>query len=333
MANDVAPPSSDDAVGRAGPVLKEVVSPALADQRVDRVVAMMTGLSRRSVAEMIESGLVEVDGRPVPKPSIRLELGSVIGVRDLPEPDRLEPDFSVELSIVYEDDQVVVVDKAAGVVVHPGAGTRDGTLVAGLLARYPELEELGREVDQADRPGIVHRLDRGTSGLLMVARTAHAYRSLVGQLAERAVGRLYRSLVAGSVEAEGGLIDAPLGRSPSDPTRRAVVAGGKAARTRYEVIRRFAEPVCTEVECRLETGRTHQIRAHMAAIGHPVTGDSRYGGTGIGLELDRPFLHAARLEFDHPITGNRLAFEAELPRDLENVLARLEHGGAGGASS
>lgn len=302
----------------------EVVPPALADQRVDRVVAMVTGLSRRRVAELIERELVEVDGTPVTKPSQRLVAGSVLRVEPVDEPRGLEPDPEVELVVVHEDEDVVVVDKAAGVVVHPGAGTGSGTLVHGLLARYPELAAVGQEVGQPDRPGVVHRLDRGTSGLLMVARTTEAYRALVAQLADRRVGRVYRALVAGSVEGESGLIDAPLGRSPSDPTRRAVVADGKQARTRYRVMRRFVEPSCSEVECRLETGRTHQIRVHLAAIGHPVVADGRYRGSNLGLGLTRPFLHAAELGFEHPRSGRFMEFRSALPADLAMVLSRLE---------
>ncbi len=301
----------------------EVVPPALADERVDRVVAMMTGLSRRRVVELIDRHLVEVDGTPVTKPSQRLAAGSVLRVVPPGEPSGLGPDPAVTLNVVHEDDDVVVVDKPAGLVVHPGAGNESGTLVHGLLARYPELEDVGREVGQLDRPGIVHRLDRGTSGLLMVARTVQAYRELVAQLADRRVSRVYRALVVGSVQAESGLVDAPLGRSPSDPTRRAVVVDGKVARTRYRVLRRFHEPESTEVECRLETGRTHQIRVHMAAIGHPVVADSRYRAPDLGLGLSRPFLHAAELGFEHPRTGRHLELRSVLPVDLATALDRL----------
>jgi 23S rRNA pseudouridine1911/1915/1917 synthase len=174
------------------------------------------------------------------------------------------------------------------------------------------------------RPGIVHRLDRGTSGLLVVARTAVAYEGLVAQLAARTVQRRYRALVWGHPESPRGLIDAPIGRSPKHPTKMAVTAGGKEARTRYEVEERFARPgETTLVACRLETGRTHQIRVHLAAIGHPVVGDDRYGGVRQSLPTGRPFLHADRLAFDHPATGEALAFDASLPEDLTTVLGHL----------
>src|SRR5439155_23772111 len=168
-----------------------------------------------------------------------------------------------------------VVDKPPDLVVHPGAGNAAGTMVAGLLARFPELAGVG----EADRPGVVHRLDKGTSGLLVVARTPAAYESLVGQLSSRSVERRYRTLVWGWPEPTTGLVDAPIGRSRRDPTRMAVAAGGREARTGYETERRYHEPVeAALLECRLETGRTHQIRVHLAAIGHPVVGDARYRG-------------------------------------------------------
>jgi len=213
---------------------------------------------------------------------------------------------------------VLVVDKQAHLVVHPGSGVRGATLVNGLLAMVPEIESVG----EPDRPGIVHRLDKGTSGLLMVARTDLAYESLVRQLAMRTVLRVYQSVVHGLVEAESGLIDAPLGRSPRDATRRAVVADGRPARTRYEVLDRLSGADCSVVACRLETGRTHQIRAHLSAIGHPVVGDDRYGGRAVA-GLDRPFLHAAELGFEHPDSGELLQFASALPADLSSTLEQL----------
>ena len=220
-----------------------------------------------------------------------------------------------------------MVDKPAGLVVHPGAGHRDGTLVNGLLARYPDLGHVAGEVGSDEtRPGIVHRLDRGTSGLLVVARTSGAYRSLVDQLADRRVSRGYRALVLGTMDAEAGVVDAPIGRSVSSPTRMAVSRKGKEARTHYQVERRFGHPAAaTLLGVALETGRTHQIRVHLAAIGHPVAGDDVYGrGRSLaGSALTRPFLHAASLAFEHPSTGQRVAFESPLPEDLSLQLAAL----------
>jgi len=219
---------------------------------------------------------------------------------------------------------VIVVDKPAGLVVHPGAGRADGTLVQGLLARFPDLRDAGMAPGaDPSRPGIVHRLDKGTSGLLVVARTAEAYRSLAAQLAARQVERRYLTLVWGELEGERGVIDAPLSRAPADRTRIAVVASGREARTGFQVLARYSRPsVLTLLTCRLETGRTHQIRAHMAALGHPVVADARYGGRAFG-GLGRPFLHAGHLAFVHPSSGLMCAYESPVPADLAAVLAGL----------
>ena len=256
---------------------------------------------------------------------------------DLPEdlganPDDL-PDASVTVPVVHVDGDVIVVDKPAGLVVHPGAGHSRGTLVQGLAAAYPDLVELARRATNptdALRPGIVHRLDRGTSGLLVVARTELARTSLVAQLAARSAERRYRALAAGTLGSDEGLIDAPLGRSSSDPTRRAVRVDGRDARTTYVVVRRSVTPIpATLLHCRLETGRTHQIRVHLEAIGHPLIDDGRYGGPSpasaeLGSGGDRPWLHAEILGFDHPTSGERLTFHSPLPDDLLDVLARFE---------
>jgi 23S rRNA pseudouridine1911/1915/1917 synthase len=226
----------------------------------------------------------------------------------------------VDVRVVHEDRDLVVVDKPAGLVVHPGAGQASGTLVHGLLARYPDI----REVGQPDRPGIVHRLDKGTSGLMLVARSQPAYEALVAMLADRRVERRYHAMVWGTVDSPTGMVDAPVGRSSRDRTRMAVTLRGKDAQTRYEVVRAFTDPVAvTELRCKLETGRTHQIRVHMASIGHPVVGDSRYGGRRPSLRSPRPWLHAEHLAFVHPITAEPLAFDSPLPPDLTAVLAEL----------
>jgi 23S rRNA pseudouridine1911/1915/1917 synthase len=303
-----------------------VVPAVLAGERVDRAVSLLTGRARSEVAELIATGAVLVGGRPATSRSRRLREGEVLEL-DLPEAgdgDSLEPDPTVDVPVVAADDQIIVVDKPAGLVVHPGAGRQRGTLVQGLLARYPDLQEASL-APGADlhRPGIVHRLDKGTSGLLVVARTAAAYRSLTSQLAGRLVERRYQTLVWGAVEGDRGLIDAPLSRSPRDRTRIAVVASGREARTGFQVVARYSRPVpLTLVECRLETGRTHQIRAHMAALGHPVVGDTRYGGRTVS-GLGRPFLHAAYLSFTHPASGAPCAYHSALPADLDAVLGGL----------
>jgi 23S rRNA pseudouridine1911/1915/1917 synthase len=306
---------------------------ALDGERVDRVLALITGLSRREVNRLIEEAQVTVEGQSVSSRSRRVRSGERLGVEgpiEAAAPPVLAADPSVPVPVVWCDDEVIVVDKPAGVVVHPGAGHLGATLVHGLLARFPELAAIGDPADatgSGPRPGIVHRLDRGTSGLMVVARSPAARAALVRQLARREVGREYATLVAGSVESDAGLVDAPLGRHDSDPTRMRVQTGGREARTRYEVQDRFAEPVPTSLlRCRLETGRTHQIRVHLASIGHPVIGDDRYGPgrrAWSPLPPGRPFLHATELNFDHPGTGQRMRFSSPLPEDLEAVLRTI----------
>jgi len=303
-----------------------VTVPALLDGvRVDRAVALLTGVSRSLASELVANGLVQVDGTAVATRSFALRAGMVLRI-DLPPagPEALEIDPDVVFDVVYEDEEVVVVDKPAGLVVHPGAGRSRGTLASGLLARYPDLGRMG-EVSDPERPGIVHRLDRGTSGLLVVARTENAYRSLVGQLAARTVARRYLGLVTGHVEEDRGVVEAPIGRSARTPTRMAVSAQGRDARTRYTVLRRYRDPfAATLLALALDTGRTHQIRVHMAAIGHPVVGDEAYGrpntAGGPLLESGRLFLHAAELGFDHPATGAKVRWTSPLPADLSAIL-------------
>ncbi|MEQ1786186.1 MAG: RluA family pseudouridine synthase [Acidimicrobiales bacterium] len=304
-------------------IVRDVVPEAMAGERVDRIVAMVTGISRSEVAALIDAGAVLVGGTVVTTRSARLVAGDEVEV-DLPdraEAQRLVPEPDVRVPLVYADDDLLVVDKPSGLVVHPGAGQRTGTLVHGLLARYPEIVGVG---DDPGRPGIVHRLDKGTSGLLLVARTQPAYEALVAALSARDVHRRYRALAWGAFAAPRGLIDAPIGRSTREPTRMAVDERGKVARTRYEVLRSFVEPVLvTELACTLETGRTHQIRVHLRSIDHPVVGDARYGGGRQSLPMHRPFLHAELLELAHPITGAPLSFQSDLPADLVAILAGL----------
>jgi 23S rRNA pseudouridine1911/1915/1917 synthase len=300
----------------------EQLPASLAGERLDRVVALVAGVSRSVATELVAAGSVTVNDQVVRSRTHRVAADDVIEVDD----DALDVDTSpraeggIEFAVVHVDDDVIVVDKPAGLVVHPGAGNIDGTLVNALLARYPEIASVG----DPERPGIVHRLDKGTSGLLMVARTSVAYDSLVEQLAERRVGRVYRTLVWGEVADDDGVVDAPIGRSVRTPTKMAVSARGRAARTRYHVERRYHDPVTvTELTCVLETGRTHQIRVHLEAIGHPVVGDERYRGVRPGLASPRPWLHAASLSFDHPTTGEPMSFTSPVPADLAAVLTEL----------
>ncbi len=292
---------------------------SLAGERLDRTLAMLTGWTRSEVQTLIELGAVLVDGVAVAK-SRRLERDTLIEVLAEPEPPGLpQPDPSIPVVVRHEDDDVVVIAKPAGLVVHPGAGHPDGTLVNGLLARYPDLATVG---DPA-RPGIVHRLDRDTSGLLVVARSQPAYDGLVAMLAAHEVERRYLALVWGVPASSRGVIDAPIGRSVRRPTRMAVREGGRGARTAYEVVAGFRDPEVALLQCQLETGRTHQIRVHLQAIDHPVVGDPAYGGRRAALALDRPFLHAGGLTFAHPVTGERVAVEEPLAPELQVVLDNL----------
>jgi 23S rRNA pseudouridine1911/1915/1917 synthase len=303
-------------------MIHEEIPPALAGERLDRIVSLVTEASRSAAAALIAAGGAQVDGLVVTSGKIRLQLGQTIDVDEtkLPVAELPKADATVEFSVVYDDDEIVVVDKPAGLVIHPGAGNPDGTLVNGLLARYPELVDVG----QPHRPGIVHRLDIGTSGLLVVARTDRAYHTLVSALSKHAVGRAYRTLVWGHLSNPYGVIEAPIGRDHRDPMRMAVVVDGKPARTRYQVVTEYRAPAAVAaLQCHLETGRTHQIRVHLAAIGHPVVGDANYGGTRSAIVAPRPFLHAAQLSFAHPISGAPMSFSSPLPDELVAVEAQL----------
>lgn len=297
--------------------------------RVDKAVALLADLSRSSVNALIDEGRVQIEGTRVRSRTMALRCGQELTVDRRDEPIRTAPggDPTVVFEVVYADPDLIVVDKPAGLVVHPGAGHRSGTLVDGLVHRFPELSSVAESVGaDPDRPGIVHRLDRGTSGLMVVARTPDAYRFLVERLGNRQVSRTYRVLVLGSVDGESGLVDAPVGRSASSPTRMAVSRRGKEARTRYRVEGRYSVPApSTLMTATLETGRTHQIRVHLAAIGHPVVGDEVYGqGRSLpGAVVARPFLHAEGLAFEHPRTGEAMAWTSELPDDLRLQLDQL----------
>jgi len=304
-------------------VAATTVPGALAGERLDRVVAVLLECTRSEASDLVASGAVAVDGAVTTKGATRVDEGARVEIdRPVPEvDDRPEADPSVDVPIVFEDDHVIVVDKPAGLVVHPGAGNATSTLVHGLLAHDPAIAGVGAP----ERPGIVHRLDKDTSGLMVVARTPDAYRSLTAQLKARTITRRYLALVWGHLDATRGVIDAPIGRSARTPTRMTVSARGREARTSYEVVEEYEQPaVASLIWCALDTGRTHQIRVHLAAIGHPVVGDDRYGGRREpAADIPRFFLHAAHLGFDHPATGEQLAFESGLPDDLARARARF----------
>ncbi len=308
-----------------------------AGQRLDVVLAARLETSRSRAAHRIAAGEVAVDGDVVGKQH-RLRSGQRIEVTDATAP---APAPAPPLPpIRYRDDDLLVLSKPAGLVVHPGAGHRGDTLVDALLAAGIPLAAVG----DADRPGIVHRLDRDTSGLLLVASTARAHAGLVDALRQRAVERRYLALVKGVPASPRGRIEAPIGRHPRDRTRFAVVADGKPAVTRYETVTTVAVPRARSegaasgdpadpparvdelalLACRLETGRTHQIRVHLHELGHGIVGDPAYGPRGpLGVTLARPFLHAASLRLAHPITGQPLAFTEPLPEDLAAAMRTL----------
>ncbi len=232
------------------------------------------------------------------------------------------------LQIVFEDEHLLVINKPPGLTVHPGAGRPSGTLANALIAHLPAVRSVGPPL----RPGIVHRLDRDTSGLLVVAKTAPALAALQRKVAAREIERRYLALVLGTLPQDAGTVDAPIGRHPHRRTKMAVVAGGRPATTRYHVVERL--PGATLVEARLVTGRTHQIRVHFASLGHPVLGDAVYGRRALRLPAApaRQMLHAYRLAFDHPFTGARMTFAADLPEDFAGALARLRAEGSSGAA-
>lgn len=298
-------------------MIVEAVPSALAGERLDRIVALIGDLSRSEASATIAAGGVRVDDHPAVSGKIRLAEGQIVSVEPSAVPGPVLPtsDGSVEFGVVYEDEWVIVVDKPAGLVVHPGAGNLEGTLVSGLLARYPDISGVGGD---PVRPGIVHRLDAGSSGLLVVARTDAAAERLIEQFADHSATRRYDAVVWGVPDAPHGIIDAPIGRDRGDPLRMAVVAGGRPARTDYRVIGTYSSPaLVSRLECRLETGRTHQIRVHLSSINHPLVGDPTYGQRRPVLGLSRPFLHAAELAFDHPSSGERVTFSSPLAPDLQ----------------
>lgn len=321
----------------------DVVVPAVMDgMRADRAVSLLAEVSRARASALIAGGRVVLDGRLLTSGSTALRTGNVLGIATArEEAPKLAGDGSVELDVVYDDREIVVVDKPAGLVVHPGAGNAEGTLLSGLVARFPDLATTP-DLGDPGRPGIVHRLDRGTSGLLVVARTPLAYGSLVAQFTARTVDRRYLALVVGHVAEDEGVVDAPIGRSARTPTLMAVSAHGRPAVTRYTVERRLEglggvpEPVeTTLLSVRLDTGRTHQIRVHMAAIGHPVVGDVRYADQARGrregrqttsaaigrcLAPGRVFLHAGLLGFAHPGTREHVEWQSPLPADLAQLI-------------
>jgi 23S rRNA pseudouridine1911/1915/1917 synthase len=323
---EASPPATD--------VRTLVVPDGAGTQRVDRFVADVTGLSRSYIQKLISAGHLTASGDPlranaIVGPGTRLRL-------EVPPAERadIEPDSGIELTVVYEDDDLLIIDKPSGLVVHPAPGHPSGTLVNALLGRDGGREYGG--IAGVQRPGIVHRLDRDTSGLLIVAKQDSSQASLMAQLKARRIKKTYLALVQGNVSAAVGRIEAPIGRDPRHRTRMGVVQDGRPSVTGYRVRERFAAWTLLEVD--LVTGRTHQIRVHLDAIGHAVAGDKVYG-TGTSRKgpegLGRLFLHAWRLELASPSDGHLIRATAPLPPELEEALdglrrADLGRGGGGG---
>jgi 23S rRNA pseudouridine1911/1915/1917 synthase len=308
-------------------LLSLTVSPEEAGQRLDAYLASVTELTRSAAVRLIEEELVTVNGKS-PNKKEKVKAGDTVNV-SLPEP---EPDVAVPqnipLDIIYEDEDILVVNKPCGMVVHPAAGNPDGTLVNAILYHCGDsLSGIGGVI----RPGIVHRIDKDTSGLLVVAKNDAAHLSLSDQLKVHRVSRVYHAIAIGNLRQDSGTVDAPIGRHPTDRKRMAVLRGADAhardAVTHYRVLERF-DGLC-HVECRLETGRTHQIRVHMSSLGHPLLGDPVYGGANHRFCQSHPALihgqclHAAELSLIHPRSGEEMHFTCPLPEDIERILTIL----------
>ncbi len=289
-----------------------VVPETLAGRRLDAALAeLLPDYSRSQIKKWIEAGKVTVSGGAMVRPRSAVETGQKYEIRaELVATGSIEPE-PVEFPVAHEDSELIVVNKPAGLVVHPGAGNPSGTLQNGLLHRFPELGGVPRF-------GLVHRLDAGTTGLLLVARTAAAHQRLTLDLQERCIHREYRAITRGCPVA-GGTIDEPLGRHPRDRLRMSVRPGGRRAVTHFRVLARF--PANSLLAVRLETGRTHQVRAHLAHLGYPLLGDFLYARGSAGFE--RPALHARELRLKHPGTARECTFVAPLPKDMCRLLARL----------
>ena len=299
-----------------------LVPDALAGQRIDVVASRVTGHSRSRVAELIAAGGMLLDGETVKRASRIVTAGAMLELVTDPRPTQVasRPRLVGGLEIIHEDRDIVVVDKPAGVAAHPSLGWEGPSVTEHLAAAGIAIATSGAP----ERQGVVSRLDVGTSGLMVLARSERAYSVLKQAFRDKAVDKTYQALVQGHPDPFSGTIDAPIGRHPGHEWKMAIVGGGRESVTHYETLE--AHRAATLVEVSLETGRTHQIRVHFAAIGHPCCGDPLYGSDPAlagRLGLDRQWLHATRLAFEHPVEGNRVEFESELPRDLEHALREV----------
>lgn len=306
---------------RPAEILEFTVPQEMDGIRLDKVLSdSYDGLSRSYIQKLFEQECISVNGSICTVKKYSACAGDAVHIR-VPQPQRLNVEGEdIPLEIVYEDDSVLVINKPAGMVVHPAPGSPDGTLVNALVYHYGDALS---SINGVLRPGIVHRIDKDTSGLLMVARNNKAHESLSQQLAVHSITRRYRAIVLDNIKEDSGVIDRPIGRDPGNRLRNAVVQGGRRAVTRFRVLERFGR--YTLIEAELETGRTHQIRVHMAYMRHPLLGDALYGPNTNNAGAGRQMLHAGVLGFVHPDTGKYMEFESPLPEDFETVLTRLRN--------
>ncbi|MCL5047241.1 MAG: RluA family pseudouridine synthase [Firmicutes bacterium] len=304
-----------------------------AGERVDRTLSVLLGCSRSLIAEMIQEGSVLLNDRQIQAGSKKVMPGDILRIMESERPGEAslflaEETFDLEeakVNIVFEDRDILVVSKPAGMVVHPGAAKEKNTLIAVLLKYDPSIGSLISACGcHPSRPGVLHRLDKDTSGLVIVAKTPEAYMTLTKDIAERKVKKGYVALVSGLLDNNEGTIEAPIGRSVRSPVLRAVSLQGRDAVTEYKVLKKYPAVPATLVNINLVTGRTHQIRVHFQAIGHAVLGDKTYGSKTGTLGLNRQYLHASRLEFNHPVSGEKCVFESQPPEDLLGFIKRLD---------
>lgn len=292
-------------------------------ERLDQFLARrLDGASRNQARHLIDDGLVRIDGS-LERPAYKLRFGELVAIYPR-ESSPMEQATDIELTVVYEDEHLAVIDKQAKLTVHPAPGETQPTLIGAILNRWPEVAQIAEDDPESDpqRPGLVHRLDRDTTGLLMIAKTADALRSLRDQLRQRTMDKRYLTVVVGAPDPPAGLIDAPIGRDPADPRRMAILDRARPSQTGYETIERFADAAL--LECKLITGRTHQIRVHLSAIGHPIAGDTMYGlQTPL---IGRQALHARSLTIRHPASEEPLSLDTDPPADFRSLLSHLREG-------
>jgi len=298
-----------------------VISDIQQGRRLDVVLAETSKplKSRANIQRSIRAGLISIDGITTTRSSTKVISGQIIRVK--PPKDYLAPAITpseLSLNVVFEDDDIAIIDKPSGMVVHSGAGHLTDTMADAAVTRWPKISSVG----DTDRPGIVHRLDRDTSGLLIIALNPTAYNNLTLMIKKHEIERIYTALVHGHPKSSTGTIDAPIGRDPHHRTRQAVNEDGRPALTHYEVIREIGQ--FSFIKVRLETGRMHQIRVHMTAIGHPIAGDQTYGKRQGIANLSRQFLHASKLTFNHPISSEKISVTSKLPDDLQSAISLME---------